>query len=239
MHPIGIPSIVFLAYLLLFLPWLAIRSARKLHALRASGATRAIPSRFAIWIGTLIGLVLLFGLSWLAASYFGFRLFAMPRLGIPEILAALAAFISHMALRAIVRRTRTEAERRTLMVYKIAPRVPREWLVFVLVCVMAGISEESAYRGVGFAILSYGLGNPGIAVLILATAFTVAHWSQGLKSGIVIFVIALVMHALVLYTRTLVLAMIVHAVYDLVAGARIARDAPRYDVAPETPAAAG
>jgi hypothetical protein len=64
----------------------------------------------------------------------------------------------------------------------------------------------------------------------LRTAFALAHWVQGWKSGAVIFAMALVAHALVALTGTLVLKMIVHAVYDFVAGAQIAKQARAYDL---------
>ena len=48
---------------------------------------------------------------------------------------------------------------------------------------------------------------------------------------LIIFGMALVMHALVWFTGTLIVAMIVHAVYDFVAGYLIAREAKVFDAA--------
>ena len=78
------------------------------------------------------------------------------------------------------------------------------------------------------SILWYVFGSPWPAVLICALGFAAAHWSQGWKSVLAIFLIALVAHALVWFTNTLVLMMIVHAAYDFIAGYLIARDAPKY-----------
>ena len=55
---------------------------------------------------------------------------------------------------------------------------------------------------------------PGISAL----AFAVSHALQGWKTGIIIFAIGLTMHALVWFTGTLVVAMVVHASYDVMAG---------------------
>jgi len=90
---------------------------------------------------------------------------------------------------------------------------------------VASVAEEAAYRGVGMSILWYSLDNPWAAALLCATAFALALWVQGWRSAIAIFQIALVLHALVEVTGTLVLAMAVHAIYDFVAGSRIAREA--------------
>jgi membrane protease YdiL (CAAX protease family) len=93
----------------------------------------------------------------------------------------------------------------------------------------ASVAEEAAYRGVGMSILWYYLGNPWLAALLCAAAFSLGHSTQGWKSASVIFAMALAFHGLVALTGTLVLAMVVHAIYDFVAGDRIRRDTARYD----------
>jgi membrane protease YdiL (CAAX protease family) len=100
---------------------------------------------------------------------------------------------------------------------RMMPQSSRERALFSVVSVVAGISEEAAYRGVLMAVLSYALGNPWLAALISALAFAVGHALQGWKSMVVIFAMACSMHALVWYTGTLVVAMAVHAIYDLLA----------------------
>ena len=104
-----------------------------------------------------------------------------------------------------------------MIVYFLAPRTTREWVLKSITVLAASISEEAAYRGVGFAILWYWTGSALLAALICSIAFALAHSIQGWKSMWVIFGIAVIMHGLVYYTETLVLAMIVHAVYDFIA----------------------
>jgi membrane protease YdiL (CAAX protease family) len=96
---------------------------------------------------------------------------------------------------------------------------------------VAGVAEEMAYRGVTMTILWYALGNPWAAALVCAVAFALAHATQGWKSGVIIFVIGLLMHGLVAITGTLVPAMIVHVAYNLIAGGLIVREARRLDQA--------
>ncbi len=216
----GPPSILFLAYVLFVLPWAAFRSARMLRTVNA------LPSGELVWIQTIVMLALLFGLAWFVGTGFGYDPFAPPaKLGLREWGATAAALLACFAVRAIARATRPAAERRSLLVYRIAPRTPRQWALWALTIVAASIAEETAYRGVGMQILWYMLGTPWMSALICAVAFGLAHAVQGTRSAVLVTIIGLVMHALVYITGTLLLAMLVHAVYDFVAGYWIAREA--------------
>jgi membrane protease YdiL (CAAX protease family) len=221
----GTPSLLLLFYLLLLLPYAAIKSARRVRQVESGKSDKLLPSRAVIWINTILMLVTLFVFSWWVGNGFGFEIFALPTLGLREILAAIVALGLVFGLRAIVRAIRSDEERRKLVVYKLAPRGTREWLLWSAMIVCAGVAEEVAYRGVAMQILWYSLDNPWIAALISSLAFAAAHWVQGFKSGVMIFGIALVMHGLVAFTHTLVLAMFVHAIYDFIAGWLIRRQA--------------
>lgn len=223
----GIPSLFFLAYLLIFLPWLAYRSSMKLRSV-GSGNVPA-NSRESIYRSIVISQAFLFFLAWITGRTFEFEIFAMPSLRAIDFAIAAAAFGICLVLRWVARIIRPENERRKLFVFFMAPRTKRERVLWVAAVLVAAVAEEAAYRGVGMSVLWYSLGNPWIAALISGGAFSMAHWIQGWKSGIVIFAIALAMQGLVALTGTLVLAMIVHASYDFVAGWFIGREAARYD----------
>ena len=229
MHIPGSMSLLFLGCLLVLMPWIAIRSAALLREGRSETAAVPLPPRESIWARTIVALGLLFVLAWYTGRGFGFQVFAVPALGLREIVAAVAALAICFGLRAASRAMHSEAERRGMVVYFLAPRTAREWLLWTAMVLVASVAEETAYRGVGMAVLWYSLGNPYAAAGVCAVAFALAHWTQGWKSAAVIFVIALVMHGLVAFTGTLVLAMVVHAVYDLVAGYLIAQEAAGYD----------
>ncbi|HKQ98989.1 MAG TPA: CPBP family intramembrane glutamic endopeptidase, partial [Candidatus Polarisedimenticolia bacterium] len=62
-------------------------------------------------------------------------------------------------------------------------------------------------------------------------AFALAHAVQGRKSALMIFVLALVLHGLVRVTGSLLPAMAVHLIFDVVAVLGIARDKKRLDAA--------
>jgi membrane protease YdiL (CAAX protease family) len=160
--------------------------------------------------------------AWAVGNGFGFQIFRPPNWhdsGVLSsgILASCLALACIFVLRSIVRATRTTDERRKMIVYSLAPRTVHEWQLKAATVLMASIAEEAAYRGVGFAIVEYVSRSALIAVIVCSLAFAVAHWMQGWKSMLVIFLFAIIMHLLVAYTETLVFAMLVHAIYDCVA----------------------
>ena len=218
MHAIGLSSQVYLIYLLLLIPFAAIRSARHFNAPASpDGAPpwRPLPSRLRMFISTSIILTILFALAWFTARSFDYEIFALPRFGVREALEGAAALAVCFVMIFVGRAIRTPEEIAKLPVNRLMPQGPRETVAYSVMSIVAGISEEAAYRGVLVQVLWYALGNGWIAVLIAATAFAVAHALQGWKSILIIFVIACVMHALVWFTGTLVIAMVVHATYDL------------------------
>jgi membrane protease YdiL (CAAX protease family) len=160
----------------------------------------------------------LFALSWGAAGTFGLDLFGVPRLGAPEIAIGAIALAAQFAFMLLARAMHSPAERRKLPVYRIVPRTSSEWLLWLPVCSAAGLAEEAAYRGVLVSIFSYSLGSFAAACILSAVVFAVSHAMQGWKSGVVIFFMALSMHVLAVMTGTLVVGMVVHAVYDVGAG---------------------
>jgi membrane protease YdiL (CAAX protease family) len=223
----GTPSLVFLLYLLGFLPWIALRGARRMRVAGAGG--KLIASRQAIWTSTLIMMIALLALTWITGRSFGYEFFAKTPLNAKNLLATLAALAACFGLRWIAQVIRSEEERRRMPIYRWAPRLPREWLLWTLMVLVGSVAEEAAYRGVGMSILWYALGNPWLAALISSIAFAVAHATQGWKSAAVVFGVALVMHGLVAFTGGLLPAIVVHAVYDLIAGYAISVRARRYD----------
>ena len=87
---------------------------------------------------------------------------------------------------------------------------------WVGVTVYAGIVEEFAYRGVLTLLLASLLGY-WPAALVSAVLFSLAHLSAGKRAVIFGIPFALAMQVLVWFSGGLVLAIIVHAAYDLVA----------------------
>lgn len=225
----GAGSLVILFWLFVLLPWSALRSARVVAAHRAAHGGALPVSRTSIWLSTLLVMALLLLFSWFVGRSFGYDAFAVPPLGVREYGLAVAALVTCLGLRLVARRMHRPEERRGLVVFAIAPRTADERALAIVVILVASVAEEVAYRGVAMNILWWSLGNPWLAAVACATAFALAHAVQGWKSGLVVFAIALVMHGLVASTGTLVLAMGVHAAYDLIAGHLIRAEALRLE----------
>src|SRR5688572_4856918 len=198
----GGASLVYLAFVLLFLPWAAYRNRGLIEQVGQTpeGADKPPVTRAALYASTLFSLALLLFLSVVTGRTFAYPVFALPRLDARELLAGLAALGASLVLMLLSYALRTTEERRTMVVYRMLPRTPGEWAGYTAMCGVAGVAEEAAYRGVVVAILWHSLGSFWAAILISAAAFAVAHSVQGWKSGVIIFAMALAMHALVLYT---------------------------------------
>ncbi|HET8946646.1 MAG TPA: hypothetical protein VFQ07_06655, partial [Candidatus Polarisedimenticolia bacterium] len=152
MMPDG-PSLLFLAFLLGFLPWAAVRSARRVRPALERSGPGSRRGRLLVMANTLFAQGLLLLLAWLAGRSFGFRFFApaAPWAVLPAAVALAICF----GLRALARAWRTEEERRKLVVYRLAPRSAVEWSVYLVLALAASVIEEIAYRGVGAAILTW------------------------------------------------------------------------------------
>ena len=99
-----------------------------------------------------------------------------------------------------------------------APRNGKERAWWVLVALSAGVGEEISWRCVQFELLRRWLGDPGLAVVVCSVQFAVAHAIQGWKSMLAIIGFAAGFHALVLTSGSVYTAIVVHFVYDMIAG---------------------
>lgn len=224
MNKLQILHSIYLFYVLGVLSWAAIRSRSKLAAVLAvEDRAKKAASRERVLFSTLISLALLFGMSWMVANLSGIRLFTMPRLGAGALIASVVAFFGHFGFRQIAIWMHTPEQLKNSRLRAWMPQTAREWALYLPVAIGAGVAEEASYRGVAWTLLTWMTGNAVAAGLLCAVAFGLAHSTQGWKSALVIFGIAVMMHALVWYTHTLVLAMIVHAVYDIAVGVLISR----------------
>ena len=217
--------LIYLVYVLGILPWAAFRSIKQLRpAPAADGTPRPAPSRERILVLTLVSLLALLGASWVVADLTGIPIFTRPELGAREVIAAVVVFAAHFGLRqiAVALHKRGEAKKKSLLATWM-PRTPRQWVLYALVAIFAGIAEEAAYRGVAWSLLDWYTGSAWIATLLCAVSFALAHITQWWKSVAVIFAIALMMHAFVAFAHGLVLAMVVHASYDIAVGVVITR----------------
>jgi len=224
--------LLYLLLLLVVLPWAAIRSAPR----RGDDASE-LPPRRTLWLRTIVVQLLLLAIAWRTARAAGYEPFTLPSWNAGAVVAALAALLLCQGLAALARAIRSEEERRGLFVYSLVPRSPLEWLLWGTTVTVAAVAEEVAYRGVGMTLLRDRLDEPWTAAGVCALAFALAHWAQGAKSVAVIFVVGLVLQGLVALTGTLVFAMVVHAVHNVLVTLRMRRAIESGEVEPDARAA--
>jgi membrane protease YdiL (CAAX protease family) len=194
---------------------MAFKTARVFNAPADDPARRALPPLVAIYRNTIVALFLLLVLAWVTPQTFDYRLFALPTFGARQLFAGAGALLFQFVMIYVSWAVRSTDELSDMAVSRILPRSSREHALYSVMSIVAGISEETAYRGVLTSVLWIATGSAWVAVLISALAFAVTHALQGWKSMVMVFVMACSMHALVWYTGTLVIAMAVHAIYDL------------------------
>jgi len=100
----------------------------------------------------------------------------------------------------------------------LLPENSSEMFYWVPTSILAGLSEETAFRGMAYIALQTMTGSAAIALTACVLAFGIAHMLQGWRGVLGATVIGLVMHAIVYTTHGLYLAIAIHAAYDLVVG---------------------
>jgi membrane protease YdiL (CAAX protease family) len=114
----------------------------------------------------------------------------------------------------------------------LLPERPQQLWYWLPVSVLAGLSEECAFRGMAYVALREIGGSASTSVSLCVVAFAVAHMMQGWRGVLGTGLIAMVMHGLVFLTHGLYLVIGLHAAYDVVIGVIALRHFMRDDSAP-------
>ncbi len=212
-------SMLLLLFLALVMPawgWLNMRRLKRLDSDTAR-------TRHYIVIVSKMGALALLA-SWLMPSTLwvlpaglatSFKLDAMPasvRIGIT--LGTMLALLMPVAL---VRLSPALVKQQLAALRFMLPTTRSQRLLWVLVCLSAGIGEEWVYRGFVLRYLTAAWpGLAGWAVLLVAAAvFGLAHAYQGWRGVLATAVVGLLLSVLYLGTGNLLLPMLVHTLIDL------------------------
>jgi membrane protease YdiL (CAAX protease family) len=139
------------------------------------------------------------------------------------VLVSLSILAGTLILAELLLMARSPEERRKLWVRQIIPRDDAERIVWVISSCIAGATEEIIFRGVLFALIASVTRSIVFASITSAVVFALAHYRQGWRSMFFILGIALLFQWLVIYSGSLIPAMIIHAVYNIVRGFRAGR----------------
>ena len=206
---IGPMGWIHLACVGLLLPWLAIRSAQRLPGM--------VPRpRLAQFTTNLVVQAVAIILSLRVAVVEGIDL--LPRHWPTPAAMALGAALLLGAWLAARPRWRAAVAQRDPRAHYVMPRTRAERWLWAAVALAAGGGEEITYRGVMYVLWWRLTGDVVTAMLATATCFAAAHAVQGWASMAIVGIISLGFQGLVLFSGSLVVAVVVHVVFDLVAG---------------------
>jgi len=187
------------------------------------------PSRRELYASAIATHGLLLLLAWLVLRGQDFGLFPAYAFAPWHALVALAALaLGFIPLVERLKLEDAEIRKRTRL---IAPTSRGEHAFFYVVSATAGVSEEVAYRGLLFTIVASAVGSWAGAALITAVLFGIVHVFQGWKGAGVAALMGLREQLVVGLTGSLVIAIVVHALHDAIAGTVIARRARGEEVA--------
>lgn len=185
-------------------------------------ATFYVQGMLTQWLMLLPLLLIIPGLGWSWASI-GLQspmsTLAATLCGILAVVLTLAFYIQVFYIRRISRTPDGLDQLRQSMSgpLHMLPRIPKERALWVLLSITAGICEEVLYRGFMPAYLNHIF--PSIpllvAIVIAAALFGVGHLYQKLAGVLGTGLMGLVFGLLYFFTGSLILPMIVHALFDL------------------------
>jgi membrane protease YdiL (CAAX protease family) len=117
-------------------------------------------------------------------------------------------------------RDRSLKHRNTSLAF--VPADKKELIHFIFLALAAGIGEEIIFRGYLIHYLLYWTGNTasGIlsAVMFASALFAFLHGYQGYRSMVKIFFLSLLFAGIFVYSQSLILVMLIHAIIDMLSG---------------------
>jgi membrane protease YdiL (CAAX protease family) len=208
--PLDTITIPFLLWVLVLMPALGILSWLRLR----SG--KALPPKVRRYRAMIVLQLLLLAITSLAAKQNSFSLFG-PAWPPAWTWVAGAAYLLFIAAR-IRTGWRKLTEERKQKARLTLPENRVEMRYWIPVSLLAGVTEEYAYRGLAYTVLSQITGAPGISLVVCVLTFGVAHMMQGWRGATWAAALAILFHLVVLLTQSLYLVIVFHAAYDLVIG---------------------
>ncbi|MBW3670050.1 MAG: CPBP family intramembrane metalloprotease [Acidobacteria bacterium] len=140
-----------------------------------------------------------------------------------------AAGLTVIALLALGVGWRASSVERRDRLRMIVPFSREEKFAWVGVSIAAGVAEELIYRAVLFGLILTWTGEVWIAALVAGVSFALAHLVQGWIAVLIVFVYGLLFQVLYVTSGSLFAPVLVHVIYDLLAGLLISRWSRRDD----------
>ena len=212
---IGLSGWLFLFFHGTYIPWKAWRTKLQLDGMAA------LPSRSAFYTGAIISLAVLFPIALIVGFMHHMELY--PRAWPTAAGWLQAAFTLVAMLVPVWPRWRAAVARGDRRISLFMPKGRKEQGLWVALSAMAALVEETTYRGVMFSLLLWATGSVAFATLIAAAVHGLAHAFQDKLSMGIVFLYGVLLQFLMLQSGSLYLPILVHFLFDVIAGFTYAR----------------
>jgi membrane protease YdiL (CAAX protease family) len=206
-----LPARSWTAFLLAVLPAIAVAQVRGI------GDPADYP-RLALYVSSAVALWVIAGITGIVArvSAIDARVLGLVALPVaPLLLWSAGTVIAGLTLIMIARMAGIEE---SPMLVHLLPVTVRERLAFVGVSATAGFCEELVFRGFLIATLGAATGSTPLAILLSSGAFGLLHAYQRPSGAVRAAALGALLAAPLVATGSIVPAIIVHAVLDLIGG---------------------
>ena len=202
----------FFGFTCVFLPLMAYQSRKGFQQLDLDALRHF--SRVGNYLSSIVILLILLGLSLGTAWSHQLELFSGPVFTVRALVTLMALLSGALTLLRIFLPVAAQEP----VIQYIIPTTNIEFAWFSALSITAGLAEEIAFRGVLTSLLQQAWGSYWLATLASALVFGLAHLLQGVRGVVVAACFGLVNQMGTSWTGTLLVAIIVHALYDIVAG---------------------
>jgi membrane protease YdiL (CAAX protease family) len=199
------PTLLFLYWVVLFMPLMAWVSYRKV---KAGQTLPPKTERFRLGFGLLIVTALMA----LAAAQQ--QSISIPLHADCTSLVFAIAILTGLLLGIARNRHKQPAEHRERIRLLYAPANLTEFGWASAAGIAAGIAEEIAYRAVLYELVAVWAGY-GVSLVVCVVLFVLAHLPQGLRGAIGVGAMAIIFHILYVLSGSLLPGIVLHALYDV------------------------
>jgi membrane protease YdiL (CAAX protease family) len=177
-----------------------------------------LPGRKQMYASTILGLWALTFVTALATTQARIDPRLLGVIGLPWTSFVVWTVFALAAIGALVAAFKAFGIAETAMLQQLIPQTGPEKLIYVLVCLTAGICEELIFRGFLIAALRAATGSVGLAVMLAAGAFGIAHAHQDSAGALRATLLGLVLSVPLLVSGSLYPGIAAHAIIDLAGG---------------------
>jgi membrane protease YdiL (CAAX protease family) len=203
-------TFIFLLLVLALMPWLAIASHRQFQD------EKEFPeSRYPIYAQLMIVQLAITGIAYWAATANDLYIPLLSTLSGTALLFSAGLYAAGVLILFVLYRIYPPED--SVAWRFLFPKTSGEQAAWVGTVTLSSACEEFIYRGVLFLLIAQFFGNWWIAAFVASFVFGLGHYAQGLKGAIVSGTFALGLHALVVISGGLGLAITVHVAYNFTA----------------------